>query len=293
MTSPVPENFDFTKYLLRTIGRRAIRRMQRLVPRTPRKSSAWKPGERFPWPRFRWNTRTYLELFLTKMVDWSSEESVRRAYDRAMRIGAATDEARSFSTVTSYRGIYDCAAMRTNESGLIRFQPWITRDVKPRVQSLGLTKGYHSMHVRRGDTLIMEAAGTFVPFGDPRASTKRKMFRWITCRFAIMWNCHPEVVKGATPRDCYDEQSWDVAKVGLHCHGRSRNGATGARRVTQIIRQIHCNECMSWYNKFCVCTVVKGNAFFISKTVETTTLSFHIRTKYCGVGGFVCFGQIK
>ncbi|KAL3802528.1 hypothetical protein HJC23_012547 [Cyclotella cryptica] len=102
----------------------------------------------------------YLEMFRTDMVDRSTETSIRRAQEWAMRLGATPDEARSFSQLTSYYEIYDYAAARINESGLIRFQPWIARDVERRIQSLQLpsSEGYDSMHIRRGDKLIMEAA---------------------------------------------------------------------------------------------------------------------------------------
>ncbi|KAL7482006.1 hypothetical protein ACHAW6_007692 [Cyclotella cf. meneghiniana] len=104
----------------------------------------------------------YLQLFRTEMVDRSTEASVRRAREWAMRLGASEDEARDFASLTSYQDIYDYIAARINVSGLIRFQPWIARDVERRIRSLQLPTdhegGYASMHVRRGDKLIMEAA---------------------------------------------------------------------------------------------------------------------------------------
>eukprot|EP00804_Cyclotella_cryptica_P009091 CCRYP_003173-RA/>CCRYP_003173-RA protein AED:0.06 eAED:0.06 QI:285/1/1/1/1/1/2/104/575 len=103
----------------------------------------------------------YLEMFRTQMVDRSTKTGIRRAQEWAMRLGATPEEARSFSQLTSYYDIYDYAAARINESGLIRFQPWIARDVQRRIESLSLpssSEGYDSMHIRRGDKLIMEAA---------------------------------------------------------------------------------------------------------------------------------------
>ncbi|KAL7475870.1 hypothetical protein ACHAW6_001768 [Cyclotella cf. meneghiniana] len=104
----------------------------------------------------RMTRRTHV---LTRMTDRSSESSRSAAYHWAMRLGASSDEARVFSRINSPNQIWDYLSALINRSGLLRFQPWIARDVEEHIRSLGapLDGPYDAIHVRRGDKLIAEA----------------------------------------------------------------------------------------------------------------------------------------
>lgn len=104
----------------------------------------------------RMTRRTHM---LTRMTDRSSESSRSAAYHWAMRLGANADEAQFFSQITSPNQIWDYLSALVNRSGLLRFQPWIARDVEERIRSLNipLDGPYDAIHVRRGDKLIAEA----------------------------------------------------------------------------------------------------------------------------------------
>eukprot|EP00804_Cyclotella_cryptica_P020166 CCRYP_021169-RA/>CCRYP_021169-RA protein AED:0.02 eAED:0.02 QI:200/1/1/1/1/1/2/271/534 len=105
------------------------------------------------------NRMTRRAHMLTRMTDRSSESSRSAAYDWAIRLGASSEEARVFSQINSPNQIWDYLAALVNRSGLLRFQPWIARDVEEHIRSLNvpLDSPYDAIHVRRGDKLIAEA----------------------------------------------------------------------------------------------------------------------------------------
>ncbi len=82
----------------------------------------------------------------------------------AHRLGATTEEAKTFSELSSNRVIFDYAQGLMNKAGFLRLQPWIARDVEEYIKSFDLfqkigatDKAYDAIHVRRGDKLIHEA----------------------------------------------------------------------------------------------------------------------------------------
>eukprot|EP00986_Skeletonema_menzelii_P004751 scaffold1665_cov149-Skeletonema_menzelii.AAC.1 len=77
----------------------------------------------------------------------------------AMKLGATSDEAKIFSTLSGTQ-MWDYAVGLMNKAGFMRLQPWIARDVEVFIQSFGLKdEAYDAIHVRRGDKLIKEARG--------------------------------------------------------------------------------------------------------------------------------------
>jgi hypothetical protein len=81
----------------------------------------------------------------------------------AKKLGATSDEARIFSTLSG-NVMWDYAMGLMIKAGFLRLQPWIARDVEMFIKSFDLyqrigpkNEVYDSIHVRRGDKLIMEA----------------------------------------------------------------------------------------------------------------------------------------
>lgn len=81
------------------------------------------------------------------------------AYDWAIRLGASEAEAKAFSDLDQEEDIWDFVSALMARSGVIRFQPWIARDVEAFIKNAGLPLNvdYDSIHVRRGDKLIQES----------------------------------------------------------------------------------------------------------------------------------------
>jgi hypothetical protein len=102
------------------------------------------------------NSKTGVQF---QMIDRSTPESRTAARLWAMRLGASELEAQEFSEITSPSQIWDFLSALVNRSGLIRFQPWVARDVQDHIQSMNLPLDgpYDAFHVRRGDKLIKEA----------------------------------------------------------------------------------------------------------------------------------------
>ncbi|KAL7502643.1 hypothetical protein ACHAXN_001496 [Cyclotella atomus] len=94
-----------------------------------------------------------------EMISRSSDESRDKAYHWALRLGASTQEAEYFTTIESDVDISDFVASLINRSGLLKFQPWIARDVAQYIQSsnLPVDSAFDAIHVRRGDKLIAES----------------------------------------------------------------------------------------------------------------------------------------
>lgn len=89
----------------------------------------------------------------------SSSYDPKHAHDWVMRLGAKAHEAEVFTTLTTDTEIWDFLSALMSRSGLLRFQPWIGRDVAKYVRSSNLPTdvSYDAIHVRRGDKLIREA----------------------------------------------------------------------------------------------------------------------------------------
>lgn len=77
----------------------------------------------------------------------------------ALRLGARHHEARVFSALTDKYQIWDYASALLSRSGILRFQPWIARDVEEYIEGIDLPLDvrYDGIHVRRGDKLESDA----------------------------------------------------------------------------------------------------------------------------------------
>lgn len=108
------------------------------------------------------------DYFLSK-TRGSDQDQFIPSEEWAMRLGATSDEAKIFSSLSGNR-MWDYAAGLMNKAGFMRFQPWIARDVENFLQSfdlyqkIGLDEAYDAIHVRRGDKLIYEARSQVVRY---------------------------------------------------------------------------------------------------------------------------------
>lgn len=84
----------------------------------------------------------------------------------ALQLGASPEEAEIFTNIRSPREIWDFATALMNKSGILRYQPWIARDVEMFIKSFDIPfdHGYDTIHVRRGDKLEMESRGEVVNY---------------------------------------------------------------------------------------------------------------------------------
>ena len=102
----------------------------------------------------------------TTATNNNNDSHHEKAYQWAIRLGATPHEATYFTSLTSAMDISNFIGALVNRSGLLKFQPWIARDVAEYIQNAELaTAGggvwsnsqYDAIHVRRGDKLIAEA----------------------------------------------------------------------------------------------------------------------------------------
>lgn len=106
--------------------------------------------------------RHYFLSLQQTMLDRTTRTSREAAKDWAMRLGASVDEAKGFASLSSSTAIWDYLSALINRSGLLKFQPWIARDIGEYIQSSHInteTMSYDAIHVRRGDKLLIEAKG--------------------------------------------------------------------------------------------------------------------------------------
>jgi hypothetical protein len=98
----------------------------------------------------------------------SNPTSISSAKQWAMRVGATSDEAQVFANLlTDRQDIWDYIAAIMARSGLLRFQPWIARDVEQYMQEmvdLPLNVPYDAIHVRRGDKITTDARRLVINF---------------------------------------------------------------------------------------------------------------------------------
>mmetsp|Transcript_16823 Transcript_16823/g.36316 ORF Transcript_16823/g.36316 Transcript_16823/m.36316 type:complete len:579 (-) Transcript_16823:79-1815(-) len=100
-------------------------------------------------------TRDYFEgHFQEKMVQRPSTD----AYSWAQRLGAKPREAKVFAGLEDEKEIWDYISAFMAQSGMLRFQPWIARDVEEYIRQSGLPldASYDAIHIRRGDMLAKE-----------------------------------------------------------------------------------------------------------------------------------------
>ncbi|KAL7466475.1 hypothetical protein ACHAXS_006772 [Conticribra weissflogii] len=90
---------------------------------------------------------------------FTKQLTVPQAKQWALNLGSSEAEAENFSQLRSGREIWDYAAALMNKSGILRFQPWVARDVEMFVKTydIPMNEEYDTIHVRRGDKLEEEA----------------------------------------------------------------------------------------------------------------------------------------
>lgn len=95
----------------------------------------------------------------TVVLDRLSSESHDNAYNWVTRLGATAEEAEYFTTLQSSMDISDFIASLANRGALLKFQPWVARDVAQYILSsnLPVDSAFDAIHVRRGDKLIAES----------------------------------------------------------------------------------------------------------------------------------------
>ncbi len=108
--------------------------------------------------------RDYFDLYYKgRMLDRSDEMSISAAAEWVTRMGARPHEAEIFvnSSILDRLDTWDYVSALLARSGVLRFQPWIGRDVeaymKAHLPDLDLNVPHDAIHVRRGDKLVMEA----------------------------------------------------------------------------------------------------------------------------------------
>lgn len=90
------------------------------------------------------------------------------AYEWALRLGANGYEAKTFAKLQKEENMWDFVSALVARAGIIRFQPWIARDVKALINSseLPLKGSYIAIYVHRGDRPQAESGVGFdtIPF---------------------------------------------------------------------------------------------------------------------------------
>ncbi|KAL3789529.1 hypothetical protein HJC23_001337 [Cyclotella cryptica] len=104
--------------------------------------------------------RTFCErIYWSQMIDRTSSNSREAAYNWVTRLGARPHEAAYFSDLQSESDIWDYISAIVNRSGVLKFQPWVARDVSEYIKSSNVPPdgSYDAIHVRRGDKLLAES----------------------------------------------------------------------------------------------------------------------------------------
>ena len=122
--------------------------------------------------------RSFWERMINaKMINRTAPDSHDKAYLWAARLGASHLEAEHFTTLQTANEISDFIAALVNRSGLLKFQPWITRDINRYIQMSDLPSdtSYDAIHVRRGDKLIAEAKKVVANYWSKRGYKRGKL----------------------------------------------------------------------------------------------------------------------
>jgi hypothetical protein len=108
--------------------------------------------------------RQFFEAQVKPMILDESKKS--EAYKWIIRLGANAHEAQVFIKLTKEADIWDFVSALMTRSGIIKFQPWIARDVALYIRQidLPLNVGYDAIHVRRGDKLETESRKEVVAY---------------------------------------------------------------------------------------------------------------------------------
>lgn len=96
--------------------------------------------------------------FQSQWTTYMSDRSSAAAYDWAIRLGAQGYEAQTFAKLQKEEDVWNYISALMVRSGILRFQPWIARDVKQWIESskLSLSSPYTALYVNGGDELSME-----------------------------------------------------------------------------------------------------------------------------------------
>lgn len=108
--------------------------------------------------------RQFFEAQVKPMI--LDESKKTEAYKWIIRLGANAHEAQVFIKLTKEADIWDFVSALMARSGIIKFQPWIARDVALFIRQidLPLNSGYDAIHVRRGDKLETESRKEVVAY---------------------------------------------------------------------------------------------------------------------------------
>ena len=157
----------------------------------------------------------FKKIYQRRMLDRSSPAAKVNAYNWATRLGARHRDATHFSNLTKDYQIWDYLSALMNRSGLLRWQPWIARDVAEYIRSsnLPLDVSYDSIHVRRGDKLIGEA--------------KKEVNKYYKTLGLGDGNDHANYV----PFSHYIEKAWDRNKCPQKSNGKFKK----TRRPKRIV----------------------------------------------------------
>ncbi|KAL3805392.1 hypothetical protein HJC23_009099 [Cyclotella cryptica] len=157
----------------------------------------------------------FMHTYRRQMLDRSTPEAKDHAYNWATRLGAKHRDATHFSNLVSEQEIWDYLTALINRSGLLRFQPWIARDVAEYIKSsnLPLDISYDAIHVRRGDKLISESKGEVNKY-------------WASLGFRAASD-HVNYV----PFSHYIEQAWDGSDCPTKANGKKKR----TRRPKRIV----------------------------------------------------------
>ncbi|KAL7533692.1 hypothetical protein ACHAXR_005389 [Thalassiosira sp. AJA248-18] len=106
-----------------------------------------------------WETRDYFDKNLKDRMLHRIPLQAKASYDWAKRLGAKDQEALQFSLLDGRDDIWDYVSALIARTALLRFQPWIVRDVEEYIRRsyLPLDSSYDAIHVRRGDKLAVES----------------------------------------------------------------------------------------------------------------------------------------
>jgi hypothetical protein len=108
--------------------------------------------------------RQFFEAQVKPMI--LDERRRTEAFQWIIRLGANAHEAQVFIKLTKEADIWDFVSALMARSGIIKFQPWIARDVAQFIRQidLPLNSGYDAIHVRRGDKLETESRQEVVAY---------------------------------------------------------------------------------------------------------------------------------
>ncbi|KAL7477725.1 hypothetical protein ACHAW6_003521 [Cyclotella cf. meneghiniana] len=209
--------------------------------------------------------RTFCErIFWSQMIDRTSPSSREVAYNWVTRLGARAHEAAYFSDLQSGPDIWDYLSAIVNRSGLLKFQPWIARDVTKYIESSNLPPdgSYDAIHVRRGDKLLAESKRLVDNYWRKTGySPRNKPVNYV-------------------PLIHYLNQAWDGSDCPMRKNGRIRQ-----TRIPRKIIYVATDDPKTVRTEIAQLPKVKGGhtvlngcqkAEFIFSLASETTTSFHL-----------------